>query len=579
MPEKIGRYKIMGTLGKGAMGVVYKARDTKIDRIVAVKTISGGDELPEKDREEFKQRFFQEAHAAGCLTHPNIVGIYDVDEDAGHEISFITMEYVEGQSLGDLLAEQGALSPAAALAIIIPVTRALGFAHENGIVHRDIKPANILLDGEGRAKLTDFGIAKVPASKLTTSGQFLGTPGYMSPEQVFGGEIDGRSDLFSLAVVLYQMITGEMPFPGNNLTTITYKIVNTDPPPPTHINFRLGDGFDSFLARGMAKRPDQRFQTADEMAGELERLLGDEPAANVKKEQRKTDGDPAGPVAADPDAPLPGTVAGTMVSTNPAVPAVRTATMAGRLRALIKSDRVMLVTASGIIAFLLLTNAYVMWDAGEPAPGPELEAALSEAVAVPELVKKYDLRTLAAVSSSTDWSADQTIMLADVSFPSVAPPPRPVVVAAAAETVEVRSPEIEVVEPVEQAAAPIPEAVPEAALNLVLRHPFESGTLVVYAGGEQIHEMDLGPDDAEDSKFKKKMRTLGRKLKLKRLHAKGIVVPAGCYELGLAVVREEGEAPPLAILPAEFSEGQERSLTVVCGRKSSAEMDLKWVDN
>lgn len=264
---RFGRYKVVEEIGRGAMGVVYKARDPKIDRWVALKTIRSSDGLSPTTRQEFLQRFYREAQTAGKLSHPAIVTIYDVGEEG--EIPFIAMEYVDGRTLEDLLLEKGRLGWQEGILIVCQVAEALTYAHAHGIVHRDIKPANILLTREGRVKVTDFGIAKVAASQLTLDRPFLGTPSYMAPEQILGNPVDGRTDLFALGVVLYQLLTGVKPFSGEDITTICYKIVHEDPRPLITFPLDLPPGLDRFLAKALAKDPEGRFQTAREFAEAL----------------------------------------------------------------------------------------------------------------------------------------------------------------------------------------------------------------------------------------------------------------------------------------------------------------------
>src|SRR6185503_4393670 len=244
MPKAIGRYEILEEIGRGSMGLVYKARDPRIGRIVALKTIAFSFPLGPNEEEEFLHRFYHEAQVAGRLNHPHIVTIYDVGEKGAGEDAYIAMEYVTGTNLHDLLAGGGRLPLAQVADVMERLAQALDYAHENGVVHRDIKPANILLTENGQPKILDFGIARLVAGGLTRPGKFFGTPNYMSPEQVIGGEVDGRSDEFSLGVILYQLLTGEKPFVGDSVTAISYQVVNVDPPPPSKLNPALRPSFD-----------------------------------------------------------------------------------------------------------------------------------------------------------------------------------------------------------------------------------------------------------------------------------------------------------------------------------------------
>jgi serine/threonine protein kinase len=260
LPRKFARYEVERELGKGAMGVVFLGRDPVIGRRVALKTIRASGE-DDSDTREFTERFLREAQAAGTLSHPNIVTIHDVGEEVETGTSFIAMEYVEGKNLKQLLKDKVSFSYDRIAEIVISVGDALDYAHRRGIVHRDVKPANIILTTDGTVKITDFGIAKMESSSLTATGQFLGTPNYMSPEQVTGEIVDGRSDLFSLGVVLYELLTKKKPFAGDNLTSISYKIVHEEYPSPQTYDAAIPAEFNPVLARALAKDPAARFQS------------------------------------------------------------------------------------------------------------------------------------------------------------------------------------------------------------------------------------------------------------------------------------------------------------------------------
>ncbi|HEY8184396.1 MAG TPA: protein kinase [Thermoanaerobaculia bacterium] len=270
---KLSRYEIVRELGKGAMGVVYLAKDPLIGRLVALKTIRmrpGDDD----DTKEFQQRFVREAQAAGILNHPAIVTVHDIGQDEPSGVSFIAMEYVEGNNLKEILAQGRPLSFDEIGDIIAQVAEALDFAHSKGIVHRDVKPANIILVEGKRAKITDFGIAKIASGgNLTTTGQFLGTPNYMAPEQVRGAPVDGRTDIFSLGICLYECLTRRKPFGGDSLTSISYKIVHEPFPPLHEINPQIPDGYDDVVAFALAKDPAKRYQRGREFASALRAVV------------------------------------------------------------------------------------------------------------------------------------------------------------------------------------------------------------------------------------------------------------------------------------------------------------------
>ena len=284
----IGRYEVVATLGQGAMGTVYKAVDPLIERTVAIKTINLN--LSKEERAEFEERFYREAKSAGRLNHSNIVTIYDVGET--DDIAYIAMEYLDGESLREML-DSGVVLPVDMIGkIAARIAGALSYAHENHVVHRDIKPANIMITPGRDVKIMDFGIAQIPTGSRTQLGTVLGSPKYMAPEQVAGQATDGRTDIFALGVVLYEMLTGTTPFNGDNLSAIMYKVLNEDPVPPSTVNPRVPPFFDRIVSRALAKRPQDRYQTAGEFARDL-RIRDGVPAEAERL--LAVDGTPANP--------------------------------------------------------------------------------------------------------------------------------------------------------------------------------------------------------------------------------------------------------------------------------------------
>ncbi len=268
--RRIGRYEIEQTLGRGAMGVVYLARDPLIGRRVALKTLRL--DLDTEYAGEFRERFFREAKAAGGLNHPGIVTIHDVGEDPESGLVFIAMEHIEGRDLKQLLADGQRFRPSEAARIAADVARALDYAHSMGVVHRDIKPANIILTQDGTAKITDFGIARLESSNLTVEGQFIGTPNFMSPEQITGKAVDGRSDIFSLGVVLFTLLTGERPFAGETMHEVTMKVVQEPCPIPSTFDTAIPTAINPIILKCLEKDPDKRFQSGAEVAKVLAAL-------------------------------------------------------------------------------------------------------------------------------------------------------------------------------------------------------------------------------------------------------------------------------------------------------------------
>ncbi len=265
--ESLGKYEIRRELGRGAMGVVYEGYDPMIKRVVALKTIRA-DQLAGENAETAIARFRREAQAAGRLNHPNIVAIYDFGEDQG--IWYIAMEYIKGRELKDYFQANERFAPADIVRIMTQILAALGYSHRLGVVHRDIKPANIFVLDDGSVKVADFGVAHIESSTMTQVGSVIGTPSYMSPEQILGLPIDGRSDLFSAGVILYQFLTGERPFTGSSTVTM-HKVLEEEPLPPSRFNVQVPGAMDAVVRKALAKRPDDRFQTAEEFADALAR--------------------------------------------------------------------------------------------------------------------------------------------------------------------------------------------------------------------------------------------------------------------------------------------------------------------
>ena len=267
---KLGRYEILEELGRGAMGIVYKGLDPKLDRLTAIKTIRFTDDFDEDQAAKIREQFYREAEVVAKLSHPNIVTIYDVGEDL--DLSYLAMEYLEGESLEAYARKEQLLPIRKTIDVTAQVCDALGYAHGHGIVHRDIKPANIMILKNGLVKVTDFGIARATASSKTRTGVIKGTPYYMSPEQISGMKVDGRSDIFSLGIVFYQLLTGELPFGGENLAAIMYQITTVDPEPPTKYNPKIYKAAVAILNRSLEKSLESRYQKAQQMGDHL-RLL------------------------------------------------------------------------------------------------------------------------------------------------------------------------------------------------------------------------------------------------------------------------------------------------------------------
>src|SRR5438105_13484356 len=271
----LGRYNIERTLGKGAMGVVYEGLDPRLGRRVAIKTILKS-HLDEDTAKDYSMRFVREAQAVARLNHPNIVQVYDFGEEG--DIAYLVMEFIKGKELKTFFDANERFDLKEAVRIMAELCDALDFAHNAGIIHRDIKPANVMLDAQARTKLTDFGVARVQDSDKTSvertqAGTMVGTPAYMSPEQITGGNIDKRTDVFSAGIILYQFLTGEKPFTGSGAWTIAKKIIQEEPPLPSSLNNAITPVFDAVVNKALAKNPDQRYQSARDLAVALRRAL------------------------------------------------------------------------------------------------------------------------------------------------------------------------------------------------------------------------------------------------------------------------------------------------------------------
>jgi serine/threonine-protein kinase len=363
----LGKYEVRREIGRGAMGIVYEGYDPLIKRVVALKTIRP-DQLKGENSGTVIARFRREAQAAGRLSHPNIVSIHDFGEDAG--VWYIAMEHVKGRELKECFDGNERFRTADVVRIMSQILAALDYSHRQGVIHRDIKPANIFLLDDGSVKVADFGIAHIDASSLTQVGTVLGTPSYMSPEQILGLPVDGRSDLFSAGVILYQFLTGERPFAGSAATTMQ-KVLKEDPLPPSTLNVQVLPVMDAVVRKALAKRADDRFQSAQEFADAIRAAV----PMVAPEAKRSFDAEPTIIAAATP----------TPASVAPAAAAVAPVSAAAAPAAKSASPSPVLATAIGIAAVAIAAGAWLLFqrqavEVAKPAqPATPLAAASSPA--------------------------------------------------------------------------------------------------------------------------------------------------------------------------------------------------------
>jgi serine/threonine-protein kinase len=490
--QAIGRYKVIRELGRGAMGVVYEALDPKIGRKVALKVLHEVPGISEQELEEFKSRFFREARTAGMLSHSNIVVIHDVDSDETLGISFMAMEVLKGQSVYDLLRSGVRFTTEQAVDICVQVAEGLDHAHRQGIVHRDVKPANLMLLEDGTVKITDFGIAKISTSNLTRTGQFLGTPNYMSPEQVIGHVIDGRSDLFSLGIILYELLTGEKPFMGSSLTTITYQIVNVDPIEPSKIRVGLPKKYDAIVQKMLRKAPDERFQTGKEVAEALRAARDNQPIPGMPG---------AGP---DPDATHLGgprtvgtgqqqQVAGADATAVHSLPQLPTRT--GPSKATIGGIAAGVVIVGLVIALVLSRS-----QQGGPAPTTATGATVAAASLPPSAPASTVAMTSVAASTAPEL-ASAPVASAPEATSAPASAPRGTSVARSTAPRATAATHTTPLDPgfllpprATAAPAPAPTAAQVTGMvdvNVVLKHELKDGTFTVDIDGKQVFSRAL----------------------------------------------------------------------------------------
>jgi eukaryotic-like serine/threonine-protein kinase len=425
MPEIgsiIGRFRLERSLGQGAMGTVYLAVDPEIERRVAIKIVRADGSGYEGRREEMESRFLKEAKIAGRLQHPNIVTIYDVGRDG--DIYFIAMEYVEGRPLSRLLRPEVALADSQRTAILRQTAEALAHAHERGVIHRDVKPANILIRTDGVVKVSDFGIGKLltgGGSDLTQTGQMIGSPSYMSPEQIKGEKLDGRADLFALGVVMYEMFTGQRPFPGDSITTLVYQILHQEPRDPVTIRADLPPVAREILKRALAKNREDRYPDAPAFLADLDRLA----TQSVSPDSQTTRIEPFVTLPAEPPRPpsavLPGPGSGSH-------PGAATSGVASSMPTVIVEKRGGAALLFGIAALLLAAAAllFVVFQSRNARLTPEERRAEAPLAATSSVVTGTPVplpSTVVPPPAGTVVTTEVGTPKTNATAPPVAPPP------------------------------------------------------------------------------------------------------------------------------------------------------------
>jgi len=594
MAEIDERYEVLEELGRGARGVVCKARDRRIGRLVALKAIRPEAGLSPDEEREFFQRFHREALTAGNLTHPNIVTIYDIYEDPVKRTSYISMEYIRGQSLQQLIDDGRIFSVEDALKIAIQVAAGLDFAHRRGVIHRDIKPANLILDTEERLIVTDFSVARIASSDLTRDGQFMGTPSFIAPEQITGGAVGPRSDLFSLAVVFYQLLTSERPFIGDNVSTVLYKIVHRDPPPPSLLNAAVNPDIDAVVAMGLDKNPDKRYQEASWFKEDLVSLIRGQTPKHAVGDRPEA---PAATVA------MPPTHVEELTRTARSLAILVTAFQRAfhlffRVDLLAKFprwvrnlDQRVRWSAAGACCLLLagMIFSWAWFGRADAVTTVSLmpENPLIERVQRPSDVWFDESRYRDDGPGCISYAAIREQWQACVIEPLEAEERAEEAARLARERERARrkaaakksETEPEQQEPVEEPAV-VPEVPstpvvikaaelqvdPTGTLELVLHHSFPQGTVTVKAGDRVIFSSAINATvEDEASKGKQAMLNLKRRFRQEEATFSGIPVPSGHNELAVFLEVPGKDVAPVS-LGAAFEPDEKRRLHVTYGR-------------
>ncbi len=528
--KQFGRYEVVAELGRGAMGVVYKARDPQIDRFVAVKTVSMWGQEPDEEK-EFRLRFVHEARAAGRLHHPGIVAIFDAGENPETHDPYIVLEYVAGEALNRIVAREKKLPPARALQLAQEIAEALDYAHTQGVIHRDIKPGNILVTEAGRAKIADFGIAKLNLAHFTVPGHLLGTPAYMAPEQLSGEGVDGRSDLFSLGVILYAMVTGHSPFQGDSATTVSFKVANREPIAASALDLSLPPELDEVIARAMAKDREQRYQRGAEFAEDLRQL----------QQLFKADSTTASLRMAGPGTRSATRTGRNVVAASVAHPAVGMAHGVNSLRAAFrKAPARDLILGAALVGSLLFAAV----ESKLFAPSPRVAVNRSP-VSAPGLPVAPDSETGPPISAMP------------------VPSPAPKAGHPSSRATRTRKPKHH---PAAVVQIPTQVVVPSSTLDLAVQHQFKNATLYVWVDNKLVLTRPL--HGAVQKKLVVFSGTHG-------VDSETLTVPAGKHQLRVRALTADQTIDLSRTVSAEFAGGGEKSLEVTFDKHNTI-MHLAW---
>jgi len=516
-----GRYEILSELGRGAMGVVYKARDPQIDRLVALKTVSlWGQEADEE--KEFRLRFMNEAQSAGRLHHSGIVSVFDVGENPDNHDPYLVLEHVQGESLNRILSREKKLPLERSLKLAEEIADALDYAHAQGVIHRDIKPANILITQDGRAKIADFGIAKLNLAHFTIPGRVLGTPAYMAPEQLSGEGVDGRSDLFSLGVILYAMVTGHSPFQGTSATTVCFKVANREPIAASALDMTLPPQLDAVIARAMAKDPNERYQRGSDFADDLRILQQSSKIASSTTSRRTSTGT--------------ATRSALTGSTSAKHPAANVAAAGQAVRYILSKARIRdLILGAATVCLLVIFAAQLKLFNNRPGS-----------------VSRGPVQ----VNSASTVNLDSALPSQPVVQAEPVPTPTPLPVVTRKKKTSAKTP-----------PAPAKQiVVPSSTLELGVQHQFKDATLYVWVDDKLTLTLPL------HGAAQKKLVVFNG---VRGITSETMKIPAGKRVLRFRALSTDQTVDLSKTLSAEFVGGDTKSLSVSFEKRNSS-MRLTW---